>query len=341
VSQPELVERLRRATPAASGELRARVNLIAAPAPAARTRRWRLRVTLGVAGLGAAAAASLLAVALLPSGANKTPAPAPVEAAAGAAGAAGAVAHAPAALPRAFAPGIASANVALPPTSASRAQRYGATVDLRLPSGSAVAAAARAAVRIAQALGGYPQTVQVSVGARGGSATIVVRVPRSRVGLAVTRLSALGVVTGEHVSISDLQAGVDATGLRIEHLEKTLAAALHATPSTANDKLISRLQAQILGLQRGRAATLRTAADATVTVKLATPKPKPKPKPKPAKKRVAHGPFHDLGVAFRYVGIGLVYALALGLPLAALLALGWFVAARLRRRRVERLLRRS
>lgn len=336
MSQPELLERLRQQTPAASVELRARVAAIAAPAPRSATRRWRLRLTLSAAGLGAALAAALVAVALLPTSKTPTPAPVPVEAAAGAA----APVHAPASSePRAFAPGIASANVALPPPSASRAQRYGATVNLRLPSGSAVAAAARAAVRIAQSLGGYPQTVRVSVGARSGTATIIVRVPRARVGLAVTRLSALGTVTGEHVSISDLQAGVDTSGLRIEHLEKTLAAALHASQSTANSKLIARLQAQILGLQRARAATLRSAADATVSVKLATPAAKPKPRA--PLRHLSRGPFHDLGVAFRFVGIGLVYALALGLPLAVLVALAWFVVARVRRRRDERLLQRS
>jgi hypothetical protein len=177
------------------------------------------------------------------------------------------------------------------------------------------------------------------VSARRGSAEVVVRVPRARVGLAVTRLSGLGTVAAEQVSVSDLQAGLDATGLRIEHLEKSLAAALHASSSPTNTRLVAALEAQILGLQRARAATLAAARDATVTVKLATRAPvvKRPPRHTPA----AHGPFHDLGVAFRFVGIGLVYALALGTPLALLLAALWFGASRLRRRRDERLLQRS
>jgi hypothetical protein len=230
--------------------------------------------------------------------------------------------------------------VALPGLSATRAQSYGATLHLRLPDGPAVAAAARRAVQIAEALGGYPQSVEVSVGARTGSARIALRVPRSRVGAAVARLSALGSVIGEHVSITDLQAGVDTTSQRIVRLERELAATRHEEPQTAaTRRLIAALTAQIEGLQRARAATLRAARDATVTLDMATPAAKAAhPHPHP---RVHHGPFHELGVVFRALGVGAVYALALGTPLALLAAGLWWLGGRLRRRREERLLSRS
>ncbi len=49
------------------------------------------------------------------------------------------------------------------------------------------------------------------------------------------------------------------------------------------------------------------------------------------------GPLHGLGVAFTWIGIGAVYALALGTPVVLLSLLGWFLVARgLRRRREER-----
>jgi hypothetical protein len=209
-------------------------------------------------------------------------------------------------------------------------------LHLRLHNGAAVAAAARRAVAIVDALGGFPQSVHVSVNTSTGSAQITLRIPRARVTTAVTRLSALGAVTGEQLSVSDLQGGVDTIGLRIEHLERSLAAALHAPQTPQTVKLVAALTAQILGLQRTRAATLRSAADATVSVDLATPA-----RPTPPARRHGRGPFDRLGIVFRDAGIGAVYLLALGTPLAALTVIGFLTVSRLRRRRDERLLNRS
>jgi hypothetical protein len=240
---------------------------------------------------------------------------------------------------RALAPAAISSGVALPAPSQTRAQRYGASLTLRLPDGAALAAASRRAVAIADALGGYPRAVEVSVAKSSGSATIVLAVPRSRVTEAISRLSALGTVVGEHVAITDLQGGVDATGLRIMQLERALDRAIHAPSSVREQRLVAALTAQIVGLQRTRAATLRSAYDATVSLHLATPAARPlhharRPPARP-------GPFHELGVAFRFAGIAAVYALALGTPLGLLVLCAWLVAVRLRRRRDERLLSRS
>jgi len=54
-----------------------------------------------------------------------------------------------------------------------------------------------------------------------------------------------------------------------------------------------------------------------------------------------NGPLHGLGVAFRWIGIGAIYVLALGTPVVLLVALGWFLARVLRRRREEALLARA
>jgi hypothetical protein len=54
-----------------------------------------------------------------------------------------------------------------------------------------------------------------------------------------------------------------------------------------------------------------------------------------------NGPFHDLGVAFRALGIGAVYALALGAPLLILLGLAWLGVRAVRRHRENELLSRS
>ncbi len=342
MSRPELYATLRSATPAAPERLRRQVRALAAEAtpelrPSRRARRRLAFAGFALAGLAAAAAAGIV---LLPGSHH------PAESAFGAASGAVARPALPGSLARvgtsqtatsAAAP--AQINAALPQPSTSRAQRYQASLRLRLANGAAVATAARRAVAITKALGGYPQTVEVTVTATKGSATLILRVPRARVSEAINELSALGAVIGEHVSIQDLQEGVDTIGIRIVRLERELAAALHAPSTLQSQKLVQALETQILGLQRSRAATLRAASDASVTLALTTPLPvraRPVHHPKPH-----GGPFHALVTAFRDAGIGAVYALALGLPLVLLGTLCVFVARRLRRRRDERLLSRS
>ena len=70
---------------------------------------------------------------------------------------------------------------------------------------------------------------------------------------------------------------------------------------------IAALTTRIERLQRAEAATLRAARYATVSLHLATPAPV-------VPKHHGHGPLHGLGVAFRWIGIGAVYGLALGVP---------------------------
>ncbi len=93
--------------------------------------------------------------------------------------------------------------------------------------------------------------------------------------------------------------------------------------TTETEKHIAALTAQIARLQRGRSGD--------------RPRREPRDRQPRAqtrrRRRVAapttHGPLHGLGVAFRWAGIGAVYALALGAPLVAL-------AARLARGRIVR-----
>jgi hypothetical protein len=149
---------------------------------------------------------------------------------------------------------------------------------------------------------------------------------------AVTRLSALGTITAEQVDLQDLQAGINATNREIARLQRALAA-LRAQPTTpATDRKIAALTARIASLQRGTADTRRTAHYATVDLHLATP---------PTTAHAAHhGPLHGLAVAARWIGIGAVYVLALGLPALLLVGLGWLVVRTIRRRRENELLSR-
>ena len=86
-------------------------------------------------------------------------------------------------------------------------------------------------------------------------------------------------------------------------------------------------------MQAGESSTRVSAHDATVELTLTTPPP-------PAPRHHHPGPLHGLGTAFKWIGIGLVYGLAIGVPFAALAALGWLGVRRLRRRREDALLSR-
>jgi hypothetical protein len=73
-----------------------------------------------------------------------------------------------------------------------------------------------------------------------------------------------------------------------------------------------------------------------VTLQLSSPAPRKAPVV-----HHDHGPLHGLGVAFRWLGIGAAYALALGLPFVLLGLAVWLVARIVRRRREDALLSRS
>ena len=75
---------------------------------------------------------------------------------------------------------------------------------------------------------------------------------------------------------------------------------------------------------------MRTAHYATVSLSLSTPPI--------AAKTHQHGPLHALGKIFRALGIGAIYALAIGTPFMLIGLGGFFGVRRLRRRREDALL---
>jgi len=339
VSQPDLLlAELRAARPVAPAEVRERVRLIAAQgAPPSRRVTWRRALAVAVP-LAAALAAAVL---LLPrSGTEK----------ATRASAHGSLSTIPPTERKASAPlsaaGVGAATPSLaqtgtgtgavPAPSATRVQRYSASLELRVANAEAISDTTKQAVKIARSLGGYASNVQVDAAGRGGSATLVLRVPKEHVQQAVSRLSALGTIVGEAVSIKDIQSQVDVTARKIARLEKDLASWQAQPQTTETQKHVAALTAQIARLKRGRTATVHTASLATVRLTLTTAVV---PTPTPVHHR--HGPLHGLAVAFRWAGIGAVYVLALGAPLAILVALVWLTARTLRRRRNDQLLSRS
>jgi len=331
MSQRDLTAELRGARIAAPSELRERVRLIAA-ADTTPTRRFTWRRALVVAlPVAAAVAASIVFTrpgehqaggtvttmqvghgevrGALPQAGKAIGAPSPSDAAGSA------------------------AKLAVP-SAPNRVQVYGAYLALRLSSATAVSDGVKSALRIASSLGGYPASVHASSEAKVASADLVLKIPRAHVQEAITRLSALGTITGEQVDIQDKQAALNATDRKIARLQKQLRDLRAQTPTTTTAKRIAALEAQISRLQRDEAATRRTAHYATVQLHLTSAKAV-------VPHKQGHGPLHGVVVALTWLGIGAVYALAIGTPLVVLALLVWLAVRVIRRRREDALLSRS
>ncbi len=324
MSQRDLVAELRGARISAPSEVRARVRLIAA-ADTTRTQRtftWRRALVLAVP-----VAAAIGAAIVLTRPSHSPPVAVPVER--------GIVHGAASSAPsqgKAFSRPAAPAPLA-PAPSTTRVQRYGAYLALRVADPNGVSAGVKRALRITKSVGGYAGSVHATTTGTAGSADLTLRVPRTQVQEAITRLSALGTITAEQVDVQDLQTGLNATDRTIARLQRQLAALRVQPPSDANTIRIAVLVRQIERLQRAEAATIRTARYATIRLHLGTAAPKPAP--------AHHGPLHGLGVVFRWAGIGAVYVLALGVPLLLVGWLVWLTARTIRRRREDALLSRS
>ncbi|HEY4346538.1 MAG TPA: DUF4349 domain-containing protein [Gaiellaceae bacterium] len=366
MSQPDLMTQLRDSRPIAPDEVREQVRRIAAQAAAPpRTPIWRPQMTWrrSLAVLVPLAAAAAGAAFLLP-GSGNHPAAAesvfvespPSTAADGSTTTnvntttnvfSGSLTGA-AAAPPPLAPPLSKAAgtqrstsqqtlqySSVPGTNPARVQRVNAELQLRVPNTQAVSDGSKQAVAIARALGGYPSRLNVNAVGRTGYAELTFRIPKQNLQKAINRLSALGTIMGENVSIQDIQSQVDATTRKLARLQAQRAAWQAQTQTPETQQRISALTDQIVRLRHGRNATIRAASYATLGLEMTT---REAPAPLHAQGK---GHFHGLGVAFRWIGICAVYGLALGAPVALLLALFWFASRGVRRRREDALLSRA
>jgi hypothetical protein len=332
MSQRDLAAELRGTRITAPSELRERVRLIAA-ADTSPTRRFTWRRALVVA-LPVAAAIAATVVFTRPGNNHAVATQTVIRSA---------IAHppesaktlgpigAPTTMDSAGAGGAAKLGV---PSTPGRVQTYGAYLALRLHSATAVSDGVKSALHIASSLGGYPTSVHASSEAKVASADLTLKIPRTHVQEAIARLSALGTITSEQVDIQDQQAGLNATDRTIARLQKQLADLRAQTPSATTSVRIAALASQIARLQRAEAATRRTAHYATVQLHLTSAKAI-------VPQKHGHGPLHGVVVALTWLGIGAVYALAIGTPIAVLALLVWLAARIIRRRREDALLSRS
>jgi hypothetical protein len=318
MSQRDLVAELRGARLAAPPHLREQVRMIAASAtPPAKRFTWRRAL---VVALPVAAAVAAVVVVTRPGGRQTAQPEQTVLRAAVQHGSAGAAIQAP----KAYAQTV-------PLQNPNRAQRYEAYLALRVRTGDGVSNGVKRAQQIVNSLGGYSLSVHATSESQNASADLTLKVPRAHVQGAITRLSALGTITGEQVDVQDVQAGLNATDRLIARLQRQLTALRAQTQTDDVKRQIAAVTARIERLQRQERATLRETHYATVQLHLAT-------KAAAAPTKHGHGPLHGLGVAFRWIGIGAVYALALGVPFVLLIALVWAGLRLVRRRRVDALL---
>ncbi len=317
MSQRDVLAELRAAHIEAPPELRARISLIAGGAEAAPRRpRVTWRRALVVALPVAAAVAAGIVVGTRPSHERSAQPLVNYGAATVPSGAA-------------LAP-QAKAQLAVPSAKA-RVQRYDETLALRLATAKQVSDGVKRALRITASLGGYPTSVHASTQGTGATASLVLKVPRAHVQEAVARLSQLGTIVSEHVEVHDLQGGLNAADRTIARLQRQLKALRAQKPTPVRQ--IVQLEQRIVALQRAEAATRLTAHYATVSLRLSTP-------PAATPSHHGHGPLHGVVIALTWLGIGAVYALAIGGPIVLLALLGWFATRLVRRRREESLLSR-
>jgi hypothetical protein len=319
MSQPDLARVLREARPVAPPELRERVRLVAAQAAPPRRQfvTWRNALLVAIP-VALAVVAGVLATR---PGQQKVQ-PLDVEHAS----TVGAPADTAAQPTRSLAPLTV-------PSSAKRIQRYRTSLELRVRDAAEISEASKRAVAIAHNLGGYELHVNVDTARATGYADLVLRIPKAHVQEAVRRLTALGTIVSENVQVQDLQTQVNATDRLIARLQQRLADLRAQPQDTDTQRQVAALTTRIERLQRSRATTVRSARYATVDLQLTTRMP-------PAPVHHGHGPLHGLGVAFRWIGIGAVYTLAIGVPFALLAFLVWLGSRSLRRRREDALLSR-
>ena len=323
MSQRDLVAELRGARLAAPPELREHVRLIAAGSGERVTRfTWRRALVIAVP-----LAAALAAAVVITRPSHRTAVPSDTAEH-------GSVLSTQAATPAPQTQRAAKAYGV--PTTPGRVQQYGATLSLRIPTANGVSDAVKRAMRITTSLGGYSTSVHASTSGKQASAELTLKVPVQHVQEAITRLAQLGTITAEQVDVLDKEASLNATDRLIARLQKQLAALRAVDPQTdATKTQIAQLTSRIEGLQRGEAGTRRTAHYATIHLGLTTQLAYVPPK------HHGHGPLHGVVVALTWLGIGAVYALAVGLPVLIVLLLVWLAVRTVRRRRVDALLERS
>jgi hypothetical protein len=302
MSEASYLVELREAAPAAPERLRELVASMPAVQPG---RRFSLRpvlvvvVAIAVAiGLGAATVGGLY----------NSSSPRPSSEASGGAVRARAAVHY-SAQARSFQPMLPADRLAPSLTAKSRLQRQDVSMSLRAKD---LSAATQSAVRTTRRLGGFVAGADYSTDTSAGNSRLTLRIPVPSLQKAIASFTQLGRILSQHISVADLQTGVD-------RLDKRIATARRAGHGGTAERLLRR-----------RAALVREGTYATVSLNLTTTKP--------AAKHVAPSRFDrfrdNAGDILGKELIAVLYALVIAGPFLLLGTLALF-GERARRRRAD------
>ncbi|HEY4411845.1 MAG TPA: DUF4349 domain-containing protein [Gaiellaceae bacterium] len=219
--------------------------------------------------------------------------------------------------------------------ASTRLQRTEATLEVRVKD---VASATTRATQVATSLGGYAQSVNYS---SGGSSFIELRVPAQNVKIAISRLTTLGTIVSQNLSVIDLEHDLQAESAQIAELRHTVAALTAALRSTSlPDAQRVILQIRLANAKRAlsqrlhaRTGTIAAGTNATISLTLSTKAVVvPVPHHRGRLGRMVHSAFGFLGLE----GAIALYVLIAVSPFALVAGLLWSLRGA-RRRRTERL----
>jgi hypothetical protein len=212
---------------------------------------------------------------------------------------------------------------------------------VRVPDSDHVSRAAQDALDITRSLGGHVLNASVATG-DAGTATLTVRIPVAKTQEAVTRLSALGTIVSQQVSIEDLQEQLDALVRRSRSVRAQIVritARLESETLDAETRATLELRRRTL---RGELRNLRSSVSstnsearfATVQLTVVTPQsegvvPTPSRFDRALDKAVA---------VLVWEGIVALVALLVAAPLALLAVAAWLLRRVYRRHEEDRLL---
>jgi Domain of unknown function (DUF4349) len=329
------VETLLRAhAPVAPDSLRERV-LALEPVRRSPVRRF----TLVAVGAAAVAAVGVALVHGFVSSGNQ-PVAQPLTQVAGEGGAPTATTHGTTLSPPSATPGTfdqaGSAKAQIVTGSSGRLQHTDASLELQVADDKDLASATTRATRVASSLGGYAQSVHY---ASHGTSILDLRIPAENVQTAISRLTALGTLISQKISITDLQQRLKTQSADIAQLRRRVAALQTALkdPSLPDAQRVllqiklaesKRALAQRLHARKG---TVRAGTMAHVALQIGTKKSIVAPPHKQGRiGRMLHSAVGFLALE----GIVLLYALIVVSPFALVAFLIWLW----RRRSVDRLL---
>ena len=222
----------------------------------------------------------------------------------------------------------AATTVAVPPF---RPTDVRAAFRLHVADAHALADATQRAMRIVRGYGGYVVSAKTTQPGDGEADSILVlRVPVAHVQQAITRLTGLGEIQEQDVSLRDLGAPLKQTRTRVESLRAEIASyertlATHLLDSARRSRIETQLaiaRAKLRAAQVTEQALLRQARLAKVKLELTTRSDEAPPAPKQrgqAHRTLAHA-WNVLGRELALVAAGVLVLLPLTIAVALALA---------------------